>query len=342
MSNTTTTAHLQVLLGAGGVGKTTMTVVLGLQAARRGERVAILTIDPARRLASALGLDSDHLGNEPTCVARLGRGELWAAMLDPTAMFSAIIDSAVADPAQRARIHYNRLFQSLTENLSGTHEYMAVEALSMLASDGRFDRVIVDTPPARQAIDFLESPQRLVRFLDHPLYRRVLAPKSGMARIGARVAQRVVGGLGSVVGGGIVNDIIDLFAALEGLDDGFRRRAIDVQRLLHSPRTRYAIVTSGRAEACSQASWLAAGLAERSLPVDLLIANRLTPGLVGYEPDGGLPAALQQNLAELSVLARSEADLVAALVAETTPGEVLEIRDRAEPPSTLEELEALL
>ncbi|MEL6982380.1 MAG: ArsA-related P-loop ATPase, partial [Actinomycetota bacterium] len=202
-------------LGSGGVGKTTTAAVLALALAREGERVVVLTIDPARRLADALGL-AGRLSNEPALVtgpaesdgtAELdgpagtgptGGGEVWATMLDPAETFRQVVRAEADSDEQAERILANRLFVNLTTTLSGTNEYMAAERLHQLAGDDRFDRIIVDTPPSRHVLDFLDSPGRLTRFVDHRLYRSVLAPGRGLLRplnAASKAVMRLLAGL---------------------------------------------------------------------------------------------------------------------------------------------------
>ena len=219
-------------LGPGGVGKTTISAAAAVAAAVAGERVVVLTIDPAHRLADTLGLERHdghglgggrELGNDPRLVAGPWSGELWAAMLDPTETLHDLIRShGGADQAER--VLGNRLFTTLTQSLSGMNEYMAAEKLHELHNDQRFDRVVIDTPPSRHAVDFLDSPGRLTRFVENRFYRAVLAQRRGLARPVNLAAQRVVRLTARVVGAELVDDVIRLFADLEGLDEGFRQR----------------------------------------------------------------------------------------------------------------------
>ena len=156
-------SSLLVCAGAGGVGKTTTSAALALSAAQQGRRVVVVTIDPARRLADAMGISISH---EPTRIDRFGAGELWAVMLDTRATFDDLVRSEARDEQQAQRILDNRFYQNLTGALSGTQEYMASEKLFQLHHDDRFDLVVVDTPPTRNALDFLNAPERLVHFLE--------------------------------------------------------------------------------------------------------------------------------------------------------------------------------
>ena len=328
-------------LGSGGVGKTTASAALAVALAARGERVVVLTIDPARRLADALGRGGS-LGNEPTRVdlplpVPAGRrrpqgGQVWAAMLDPAETFEGVVRAEAADPAQAERILANRLFTNLVTALSGTNEYMAGERLHQLLEDGRFDRVVVDTPPSRHAFDFLDSPGRLTRFVDHRLYRSVFANRSRLLRplnAGARI---VMGLLARLVGSSLVDDVVAFFADFEGLDQGFRRRAEEIERLLSGPDTAYVLITAPRRDRLDEADWILGNLARRHRRLDAVVVNRVLPidgdaaaqALAG----GGLAAPLAANLADLATLATQERavlDDIRATVAERldrAPGSV--------------------
>lgn len=338
---TVPTAPVLLCLGPGGVGKTTASAALALSMAQAGRRAVVLTIDPARRLADAMGVEG--LTNEPQLLPGPWSGELWAAMLDPHETFEQLVREHSNDAAQAQRIIENRLFQNLTSSLSGTHEYMAVERLRALHHDPRFDVVIVDTPPARHAFDFLDSPSRLVRFIDHPLYRSILAPRRGVFRAVNLAAQLVVRTIGRVVGAELLADVIDFFAAFEGLDEGFRERADDVAQLLTSDETAFVLVTTARPDPLATARWIAEGLREREIDTGLLIANRLTPQHLGLVSPSRLDVddPLDQNLTELSSFARREARLLDDLEEDLGHPPAFRIDDRAEPITDLAGLEAM-
>jgi anion-transporting ArsA/GET3 family ATPase len=323
-------------LGSGGVGKTTTSAALAIALANEGERVVVLTIDPARRLADTLGR-SGTLGNEPVRVDGSGMpaaGEVWAAMLDPAETFEQVVRSEADDEIQAERILANRLFVNLTTSLSGTNEYMAAERLYQLHCDERFDRVIVDTPPSRHAMDFLDSPSRLTRFVDHRLYRSVFAPTHRLLRplnAGTQVVMRL---LGRLVGTNLVDDVITFFSDFEGMDEGFRRRAAALEQLLGGPETGYVLVTIPRHDRLQEAEWILGNLSERERALDAVVVNRVLP----FDPDevdlalanlgkskAGLLAgnAHEQNLNELGTLARQEGLLIDRL-----QGRVGELSDR--------------
>lgn len=202
-----------VCLGPGGVGKTSLSAAIGVALATQGKRVVVLTIDPARRLADAMGLDA-ALGNEPQEIAGNWPGQLWASMLDPASTFEQVIREQAPTPDQAARILGNRLFANLVTSLSGTGEYMATERLHALGGDPRFDVVIVDTPPSRHAFDFLDAPGRLTRFIDHPLYRHVLAPRRGLLRAVSKANQLAVRTVSRIVGAELLTEVVEFFSAL--------------------------------------------------------------------------------------------------------------------------------
>ena len=318
-----------VCLGSGGVGKTTTAAALAIALANRGDRVVVLTIDPARRLADALG-QGGTLGNEPVEVdlaagrprGRRDSGQVWAAMLDPAETFEHVIRSEADDEARAARILANRLFTNLSTSLSGTNEYMAAERLHQLHGDRRFDRVIIDTPPSRHAFDFLDSPGRLTRFVDHRLYRSVFARKPRLLRpinAGTQVVMRL---LGRLVGTTLVDDVVSFFADFEGLDEGFRRRADEIETLLTGPETGYILITGPRRDRLAEAEWILGNLGRRQRRLDAVVVNRVMPidleraaEALSRSPADAEQAALHQNLAELATLAQQEAVLIDSVTA---------------------------
>jgi anion-transporting ArsA/GET3 family ATPase len=306
------TSDVVLCTGPGGVGKTTTAAALALAAAQAGRRTVVVTIDPARRLADALGL-TGGLGNEPARVPDVGPGELWAMMLDPKATFDDLIARYAASEQQRERILANGFYRNVSEKLSGTHEYMAAEKLYALANDSRFDLVVVDTPPSRHALDMLEAPERLARFLDHRLYRMLIAPARTYLKVANVAAQAFVKTLSKVVGGEVIGDAISFFQAFEGMDVGFRERAGEVTALLNAPSTSYVLVTAPRADRVAETRWLADHLVSRHVAPVSVVVNRSHP-MVARVPSG-LPAAVRQNLDEMATVAESEAALVEPLAA---------------------------
>lgn len=316
-----------VCCGTGGVGKTTTAAAMGLAAARRGRRVVVVTIDPARRLAEALGMSGD-LGNEPVRLEMDAPGELWALMLDAGATFDAVVSEHAADAGQAQRILANRFYRNIADSLSGTQEYMAAEKLASLHADDRFDLVVVDTPPTRRALDFLEAPTRLMRFLDHRLYRLVLAPARGSLRVLSAAARPMMRTLGSVIGMSTLNDAIEFFAAFEGMERGFHDRAARVEALLSDPDTAYVLVASPRDDTIVEAVYFAEELHRRQCRVAAMVINRLHPQAPGgTAQDAGaarersatrgdaLSAAVWGRLEVARLVARREQDAVAPLLA---------------------------
>jgi anion-transporting ArsA/GET3 family ATPase len=315
-----------VCCGSGGVGKTTAAAVLAAEAAEQGRRAVVVTIDPARRLADALGLGAaGGLTNEPALVPRAdtsGAGELWAAMLDTKMTFDRLVERYSPDPAQAEKIKGNTFYRNISGALSGTQEYMAAEKLYELHADERFELVVVDTPPTRNALNFLEAPARLTRFLDHRLYRALTAP----TRVGLRAvnvaAQALLRTLSRVVGSDAITDAVAFFQAFEGMEDGFRQRADDVDRLLKSPETAYVLVTAPRQDTVEEARYFARRLIDSGTPPAAVIANRVHPP---FHPAPSasrrrLSAAaraalveLEANWAELQAVADGEAAVLAPL-----------------------------
>lgn len=307
-------ARVVVVAGSGGVGKTTLSAAIALRAAVAGRRVAVVTIDPAKRLADALGMvgeeETGGIGNDPVRITLDdAHGELWALMLDTRSTFDALVDRYSPDAEQAARIRSNLFYKNISGALSGTQEYMAAEKLYELNGDDRFDLVIVDTPPTRQALDFLSAPARLRRFIDHPLYRIVIAPSSIGLRAVSTVTQPVLRTIARVVGAQALDDALAFFKAFQGLDAGFRQRAHDVDRVLREPSTKYVVVTSGQPEPIAEASHFIGELESAAVDVSLIIANRLMPDFDNdsVSPDDGvLDVALRDNLRELADERRAE------------------------------------
>jgi len=256
--------RIVVCCGSGGVGKTTTAAALGLRAAERGRRVVVLTVDPARRLAQSMGLT--ELDNTPRLVAGTrGTGELHAMMLDMKRTFDEIIE-AHADPERARQILTNPFYQSLSSSFSGTQEYMAMEKLGQLRRADEWDLIVVDTPPSRSALDFLDAPERLGRFLDGRLIRVLMAP----ARAGGRSAFKLLnagfgflaGALTKVLGAQVLKDIQTFVSALDAVFGGFRQRAEQTYRLLQAPGTAFLVVAAPERDAMREASYFVERLAQ--------------------------------------------------------------------------------
>ena len=325
-------SRIIVSCGSGGVGKTTAAAAIALHAASIGKRVVVVTIDPARRLADALGLASG-LTNEPTRVE--APGELWAMMLDPATTFDGLVRQYAATPERAERILANAFYHNIAGALSGTQEYMAAEKLYQLHRDERFDLVVVDTPPTRNALDFLDAPATLTRFINHRLFRLMMLPARGGLKVLNIAAQPVLRTIGKVVGGDVLADAIAFFQAFEGMETGFRDRADAVAALLRSPVTSYVLVASARHDTVDEARYFAARLAETNLSVAAVVINRLQPAFGAASASeatdamraadaSGRPelAAMWRNLGELRALTDAEEAVIAPLVADTDPSAV--------------------
>jgi anion-transporting ArsA/GET3 family ATPase len=283
-----------VCCGSGGVGKTTTAAAIGLRAAERGRRVVVITVDPARRLAQSMGLSS--LDNTPRPVpgtaaggtgptgAQTGMingssgGSLHAMMLDMKRTFDEIVE-AHADPDRAAQILANPFYQSLSSSFAGTQEYMAMEKLGQLRRADEWDLIVVDTPPSRSALDFLDAPQRLGRFLDGRLLRLLTSP----AKLGGRAYLRVLGAgfsvmtgiLTKILGAQVLRDAQTFVSALDTMFGGFRERAEYTYRLLRAPGTAFLVIAAPEPDALREASYFVERLAQEGMPLAGLILNRV-------------------------------------------------------------------
>ena len=310
------TAEVVVCCGSGGVGKTTAAAALGMQAAVLGRRAVVVTIDPAKRLADALGIQGG-LTNDPVRLAIDATGELWALMLDAATTFDGLVQANAASSEQAERILANGFYRNVAGSLSGTQEYMAAERLHALHLDPRFDVVIVDTPPTRNALDFLDAPGTISRFLDHPLFKLMMVPTKRGLKVLNIAAQPILRTIGKVVGGDVLGDAIAFFQAFSGMETGFRERADDVMALLRSDVTKFVLVASPRGDTVEEARFFATRLGESSLTVAALVVNRSTP-LFG-DPPARRPrqadaAQLYDNLLEMRSMATAERSLLADLL----------------------------
>jgi anion-transporting ArsA/GET3 family ATPase len=332
-------SHVIVCCGSGGVGKTTTAAVLALEAARAGRRSVVVTIDPARRLADALGLEG--LTNSATRIDADLPGEMHALMLDTKSTFDGLVRRHSADPEQAEGILSNRFYQNISSALSGTQEYMASEKLYELAEEGDWDLVVVDTPPTRNALDFLDAPQRLAHFLDHRLYKVLMTPTRGIVKAVNLAAQAVVRSLSKVVGGEVVADAIAFFQAFEGMERGFKERAAAVDRLLAAPETAFVLVASPKADTVAEATYFADQLTEHGITVRGLVVNRMQPAF-GTDHDGfalGPEAArerartlegtdigdLYTALADARQLAQGEEEHLSGLAEQVHPAPVVRV-----------------
>lgn len=305
--------RIVIVAGSGGVGKTTTSAALAMGLAARGKRVAVVTIDPAKRLATSLGLE--QLDNEPRLVdpSRFAghgvemQGELWAMMLDAKRTFDDLIARLAPDAKTRDEVLSNRIYQELSGAVAGSQEFTAIAKLYELDREGGFDVLVLDTPPSRNALDFLDAPDRLTGFLEGRALRVFLAPSGLAARVMGRGTSVVFGVLGRVTGVDLLNDLSTFFKALGGLLDGFRERAKGVKKLLADPATTFLIVTSPEREPVEEAIFFRGKLREARMPFGGLIVNRvhvlpegLSPGdadTVGDELAGALGPALAEKVA---------------------------------------------
>jgi anion-transporting ArsA/GET3 family ATPase len=266
--------EIVICAGAGGVGKTTTAAAIALGMAERGLKVAVLTIDPARRLADSLGLP--ELGNEERQVEIDGSGELWAMMLDPKRTFDDLIEKHAPDERTRDAVLSNRIYQELSNAVAGSQEYMAMEKLYELHQEERYDLLVLDTPPSRNALDFLEAPERLSRFVDSRSLQLFLRP----GRLGLKVFGRGTGMLFSalqkVTGVDLLQDLSEFFASFGDMAEGFRERAARTSELLADRRTTFLLVTSPRRDAIDEAIFFHRRLRERRLPFGGVVVNRMS------------------------------------------------------------------
>jgi len=269
-----------VCCGSGGVGKTTTAAALGLRAAaQHGRNVVVLTVDPARRLAQSMGLSSlDNIPRPVPHVSGPDGGSLQAMMLDMKRTFDEIVEQH-ADPDRAAQILANPFYQSLSSGFSGTQEYMAMEKLGQLRRSDTWDLIVVDTPPSRSALDFLDAPQRLSRFLDGKLLRLLTAP----AKVGGRAYLRVLnagfgmvtGVLTKVLGAQVLRDAQTFVSALDTMFGGFRERADYTYQLLRAPGTSFLVIAAPEPDALREASYFVERLAAEGMPLAGLVLNRV-------------------------------------------------------------------
>lgn len=265
-----------VCCGAGGVGKTTTSASIALRAAEAGRRVVVLTIDPAKRLAQSMGIE--ELDNTPRRVDTVANGELFAMMLDMKSTFDEIVLEHT-DEAKAQQIFDNPFYQTLSSSFAGTQEYMAMEKLGQLVATDEWDLVVVDTPPSRSALDFLDAPERMARFLDGKVLKVLLVP----ARSGGRGALKIVSaGMGmfskvltKIIGGEVLRDISSFVGALDTMFGGFRARAEATYNLLRQPGTSFVVVATPEPDALREASYFVDRLVGEAMPLAGVVMNRV-------------------------------------------------------------------
>ena len=290
--------------GSGGVGKTTTSAAIALGMAAQGAKVAVVTIDPAKRLANALGLE--ELGNEPRLVEpeRLCsgglelRGELWAMMLDPKRTFDELIERLAPDARSAEEILANRVYRELSTAVAGSQEFTAVSKLYELDKGYDFDLLVLDTPPSRNALDFLDAPGRLTSFLEGRVLKMFMRPTG----LGMRILGRGSGTLGAVLqrvtGVDLLADLSTFFRLLGTMTDDFRARAAEVEKMLKASTTAFVVVTSAQREPVDEAIWFRRTLQETGLPFTGVIVNRVHHEILGSAPGGSdeVAAALETGL----------------------------------------------
>jgi anion-transporting ArsA/GET3 family ATPase len=285
-----------IVAGSGGVGKTTTSAAIALGMAERGKRVAVLTIDPARRLANSLGLP--ELGNEERHVQADVKGELWAMMLDSKRTFDDLVEWHAPDPQTRDAVLGNRIYQELSNAVAGSQEYMAMEKLYELHQEGRYDLLVLDTPPTRNALDFLDAPRRLSAFVDSRSLQFFTAPgRLGLGLLG-RGTGVMFGVLKRLTGVDLLQDMAEFFRSFGDMSKGFRDRAAHVNALLADSRTAFLLVTSPRRDAIEEAGWFHHRLLDSGLPFAGAVANRVHPLVEANGDAAQLTALLGEELAQ--------------------------------------------
>jgi anion-transporting ArsA/GET3 family ATPase len=300
-----------ICAGSGGVGKTTTSAAIATGMAARGLKVCVLTIDPAKRLADSLGLK--ELGNEATRVdpklfERHGvemEGELWAMMLDAKATFDELVARHAPDEESRDRVLGNRIYQQISNALAGSQEYMAMEKLFELYTEGRFDLLVLDTPPSRDALDFLDAPRRLTQFIEGRSLRVFMRPTGLAARVAGRGASVALSVMKKIVGFDLLADLAEFFNAFSGMVDGFQARAKKVNSLLADDRTTFIVVCGPQGEPIDEAVYFHRKLVEAKLPFGGVIVNKVHYPAERLRGDGeDLEAALTERLADADLAHR--------------------------------------
>ena len=317
--------EIVICAGSGGVGKTTTSAAIALGMAARGQKVCVLTIDPAKRLADSLGLK--ELGNEasqvdPELLKEQGvdpepGGELWAMMLDAKETFDALVARHAEDAEARDRVLNNRIYQQISGALAGSQEYMAMEKLFELHSEGRFDLLVLDTPPSRNALDFLDAPNRLTQFIEGKSLQVFIRPTGLAARVASRGTGVVLSVLKRIVGFDLLADLSEFFTAFSGMIDGFQDRAHRVSSLLADDRTSFLIICGPQGEPIEEAVFFHSKLVENRMNFGGVVVNRVRyrlgtrqvrvgdlAGRIDAKLDNDdLAKRLARNLAEYDVLA---------------------------------------
>ena len=299
-----------ICAGSGGVGKTTTSAAIALGMAARGKKVAVLTIDPAKRLANSLGLP--ELGNEERLVRADVKGELWAMMLDPKRTFDEVVEWHAPDERTRDAVLSNRIYQELSNAVAGSQEYMAMEKLYELHQEGRYDLLVLDTPPTRNALDFIDAPKKLAAFIDSRTLQMFTTPGLMGLKMLGRGSGMVFSVLKRATGIDLLEDLSTFFAAFAGMTEGFRERAEHVNALLADSRSAFVLVTSPRADAVEEAGWFHHRLLDAGLPFAGVVANRVRPAAPRGDPSAELRALLGDEALARRVLRTFEEERVLA------------------------------
>ena len=319
-----------VAVGSGGVGKTTTAAAIALAGARAGRRVLCLTIDPARRLATSLGLREMLSEAQPIDPALLGTnvtGSLVAMMLDVRRTFDELVGRYAPNPAVRDRIYANKIYRQVAGSLAGTPEYMAMEKLYALKDDPAYDLIVLDTPPTSNALDFLDAPERMIAAVDSPTMRALVSAFEGAGRLSlnllSKAMAKVLSGLGKFTGAGFLVEIAEFLSDLQSLFGGFKERAGKVRDELKSAEVAFVIVTSPDPLAIGEALFFAEKLAEGGMHTEGLVVNRVrradpvdvsSPQRIanvlseaGVEPSSELAAGMLKSHQDALVWARRDA-----------------------------------
>jgi anion-transporting ArsA/GET3 family ATPase len=316
-----------ICAGSGGVGKTTSSAAIAAGMAARGKKVAVLTIDPAKRLADSLGLP--ELGNEEREVeprlfaesgVETGGGELWAMMLDAKATFDELVRRHAPDAETRDRILSNRIYQQLSNALAGSQEYMAMEKLFELYAEDRYDLLVLDTPPSRNALDFLEAPRRLMQFIEGRALQVFMKPTGLGMKVFGRGTSMMFSVLRRLTGVEVLEDLSEFFQAFSGMVGGFRERAKRVNELLANPETCFLVVCAPQGEPITEAVYFHRKLVEAELPFGGVIVNK-----VHYETE--LPA-YDENLERELTQALGDEDLARRVIENFDDYRALAARDQ--------------
>ncbi len=271
--------RLVVCVGPGGVGKTTVAAAIAIAAARRGVRTAVVTIDPARRLAEALGLAPGSDDLVPVDVPGVEPGSLRAALLEPKRAFDALVDQLAPDEATRDSIHANAIYQHVSDQLAGSAEYAAMARVHELSARSDIDLLVVDTPPSAHALDFLDAPARLMGLLDSTFLQWLIHPAASAGRLGWRIFQRgtqsALHAMERITGLGFLEEISEFLLAFESMAGGFRERAHEIEALLFGPRCAFVLITGASAASLAQTEAFRARLGDRGIEPAAVIANRV-------------------------------------------------------------------